>query len=410
MEAWLVTLQAADKAVDNLAAGLATLAQGRLSPWLFSPQNLINVMEHVRKVMPEGWNLPSSLRDGDLWTFYKEAKTVAAATQNGIKVFIEIPVVQTGWTLHLFRVLPLPRKVKADQRGWMYEQLPSFIAVSNDRQSYAEVPADEVQKCLDGRRATCAVHRPLHRKHGKHSCAVALFLNDTRKIKNECVIRRTDWIGTEMTYLSGGRWAISADSTQQVVVNCADRDHGGPATMVIPEFGIIQMPPGCGVGADTWTLPASLWKAFSVKHVDLIQPFIANLTKLATEDATPTSATEKPMKMARSPWEKVAAIQQLLQANDRARKRNDVTAIDAKTIMDSWQMLNIENQYPVELLLAVVGLTIACIAMGGILFSKRKLRCEDTELNVMEMLKRMQKIETTLAERGGQGTTETVAE
>ena len=54
MEAWLVTLQAADKAVDNLAAGLATLAQGRLSPWLFSPQNLINVMEHVRKVMPEG--------------------------------------------------------------------------------------------------------------------------------------------------------------------------------------------------------------------------------------------------------------------------------------------------------------------------------------------------------------------
>ena len=115
------------------------------------------------------------------------------------------------------------------------------------------------------------------------------------------------------------------------------------------------------------------------------------------------------MKMARSPWEKVAAIQQLLQANDRARKRNDVTAIDAKTIMDSWQLLNIENQYPVELLLAVVGLTIACIAMGGILFSKRKLRCEDTELNVMEMLKRMQKIETTLAERGGQGTPDTIA-
>ena len=73
--------------------------------------------------------------------------------------------------------------------------------------------------------------------------------------------------------------------------------------MLIPEFGIIQMPPGCGVGADTWTLPASLWKALSVKHVDLIQPFIANLTELATENPTPTSATEKPMKMARSPWE-----------------------------------------------------------------------------------------------------------
>ena len=48
--------------------------------------------------------------------------------------------------------------------------------------------------------------------------------------------------------------------------------------------------------------------------------------------------------------------------------------------------------------------------MGGIPFSKRKLRCEDTELNVIEMLKRMQKIENTLAERGGQETPDTVAE
>ena len=96
-----------------------------------------------------------------------------------------------------------------------------------------------------------------------------------------------------------------------------------------------------------------------MKHLDFIQLFIANLTELAAEDATPTPATKTSMKMARSPWEKVAAIQQLLQANDRARKRNDVTAKDVKTILDSWLKLNIENQYPTEFLLAVVGLTFA---------------------------------------------------
>ena len=96
----------------------------------------------------------------------------------------------------------------------------------------------------------------------------------------------------------------------------------------------------------------------SVKHLDFIQLFIANLTELAAKDATPTPATEATMKMARSPWEKVAAIQQLLQAKDRTRKRN-VTAKDVKTILDSWLKLHIENQYPIELLLAVVGLTFA---------------------------------------------------
>ena len=70
----------------------------------------------------------------------------------------------------------------------------------SDRQSFLEVSAGEVQQCVDGRRTSCAIHRRLHRKHGKQSCAVALFLNDEKK---ECVIRRTGRLGTKMVYLDG---------------------------------------------------------------------------------------------------------------------------------------------------------------------------------------------------------------
>ena len=399
MEAWQLTLRAADKAVDNLAAGLATLAQGKLSPWLFPPQNLIGVMEQIRRAMPEGWNLPSALRDGDLWTFYKEAQTLAAVSQNGIKVFIKIPVVQTGWTLNLFRVVPLPRKVKTANNGWEYKQLPQFLAVSPDGQSFSEVPAAEIQQCVDGHQTSCAVHRPLHRKHGKNSCAVALFLNEERKIKSECDIHRKEWLGSEMVYLDEGRWAISADSTQQVIVNCPGHSHSKLEKMTIPEFGIIQMPPGCGIEADNWTLPASLWKTFVIGQSPFISPFITNLTELALEEAASTPPPEKSAKMARSPWEKITAIQQLLQANDKARRKSDITATEAKTILDSWHNLNIENQYPVELLLAVVVMAMALMAMAYILFSKRKLRCHDTELNVLELSNRMKKVEATLLDQ-----------
>jgi hypothetical protein len=399
MEAWLLTLRAADKAVDNLAAGLATLAQGKLSPWLFPPQNLIGVMEQIRRAMPEGWNLPSALRNGDLWTFYKEAQTLAAASQNGIKVFIKIPVVQTGWTLNLFRVVPLPRKVKTANKGWEYKQLPQFLAVSPDGQSFSEVPAAEIQQCVDGHQTSCAVHRPLHRKHGKNSCAVALFLNDERKIKNECDIHRTEWLGSEMVYLDEGRWAISADSIQQVIVNCAGYSHSKLEKITVPEFGIIQMPPGCGIEADNWTLPASLWKTFIIGQLHFIKPFITNLTELALEELESTPSTEKPAKMARSPWEKVAAIQQLLQANEKTRMKSDVTAKVAKSILDNWHKLNIENQYPVELLLAVVAIAMVLMAMAYILFKKRKLRCHDTELNVLELVNRMKKVEAALLDQ-----------
>jgi hypothetical protein len=123
------------------------------------------------------------------------------------------------------------------------------------------------------------------------------------------------------------------------------------------------------------------------------------LTELALEEAASTPPPEKSAKMASSPWGKITAIQQLLQANDKARKKSDITATEAKTILDSWHKLNIENQYPVELLLAVVVIAMALMAMAYNLFSKRKLRCHDTELNVLELSNRMKKVEATLLDQ-----------
>jgi len=116
-------------------------------------------------------------------------------------------------------------------------------------------------------------------------------------------------------------------------------------------------------------MPASLMKLFAVKQLD-IEPVVANLTNLAPDEGTPTPATERSDKMTRSSWEKITAIQQLLQATDKTRRKSEVTATEAKMILDNWKKLNIENQYPVDLLLAVVAIAMVGIVMAYILFSK----------------------------------------
>ena len=183
-------------------------------------------------------------------------------------------------------------------------------------------------------------------------------------------------------------------------MDCADKGRDGPATVEVPDFGVFQMPPGCGVGADIWTLPASLWKSITMNRSDHTRLYITNLTGVAEKSFIRLPTPETKDNMSRSSLDKVAAIQQLLRANDRARRKSDVTAKEAEAILENWKLLNIENQYPVELLLGIVGLAIASIALAAIQFSKRKLRCQDTEVNVLELTKRVKTIEMKLEGRG----------
>jgi hypothetical protein len=57
--------------------GLATLANGRLSPQIISPPNLQAILVDINKQLPLGWKIPAD----DLWVLYREATVTVASSE-----------------------------------------------------------------------------------------------------------------------------------------------------------------------------------------------------------------------------------------------------------------------------------------------------------------------------------------
>jgi hypothetical protein len=104
-ETVIKTIDSLEQYVDDLGIALASLAQGRLPPTLFPLDALRKVLLKISQALPRGWTLSTSITSGELWHFYQEAKVTTALTDNGLKLFIQFPLLETKSTFDLFQII-----------------------------------------------------------------------------------------------------------------------------------------------------------------------------------------------------------------------------------------------------------------------------------------------------------------
>ena len=106
--------------------GLATLANGRLSPQIIPPTELQKILLGVNKELPLGWKIPAN----DLWVLYREATVTVAVTRNAFRLFVEIPIYDHAQQFNLFKVIRLQKATENGTHGVRFSNLPDFLAVS----------------------------------------------------------------------------------------------------------------------------------------------------------------------------------------------------------------------------------------------------------------------------------------
>jgi len=245
--------------VDTLGIAITNLAQGRLSPLLFPPDSLRKVLLMVQGSLPRGWALGINLQDGELWRVYQDATTSSLITLTGMRLFVKIPIVETRHVLTLYQVFSLPISVSNGTKELLYPVLPDYLAASLDRQTFAELSKDDVGDCARADIQSCTVYTALNPLLSRHTCAIALFLDDEVRQREDCVRLTRPWSGHKSLHLGDGRWAYTARTSQRFTFSCMSPDQGPQVVQrTLPAWGLITAPDGCTVTTDLWSLPKKL--------------------------------------------------------------------------------------------------------------------------------------------------------
>ena len=221
--------------------GLATLANGRLSPQIISPTELQTIYFDVNKQLPLGWKISAN----DLWVLYREATVTVAVIRNAFRLFVEIPIYDHAQQFNLFKVIRLPKATENGTHGVRFSNLPDFLAVSPDLDTFIELQNTDMQHCREFDKQLCRFHTGLNKRGSRKSCAIALFTEDKKQIQGTCQTKFMAWKGPEVAYLEKNRCAFSAIEPHDVVFSCPKSvPNSPPRTLKLPAIGIFEVPRG----------------------------------------------------------------------------------------------------------------------------------------------------------------------
>ncbi|KZS03449.1 Uncharacterized protein APZ42_033820 [Daphnia magna] len=249
---------------DALDEGLALLA--------FPPAQMASVLKAVNRQLPLGWAVSSE----ELWVTYREAMVTVAAVEGRFRLFIKIPIYDHAQQYTLFEIFSLPRATNNGTHGVAIGDLPNFLAVSTDLETFIDLSTADVRGCKQLERLICNFHTGLGKRGARKSCAISLFTNDTNRKLTQRRQPFKEWKGSEVAYLGGNCWMFSAITAHEVVFSCPiGSSQEPPQSLLLPPFGIFYVPSGCTARTEDWVFPASLDGRLEASLDPLVAPTLA---------------------------------------------------------------------------------------------------------------------------------------
>ncbi|KZS19609.1 Uncharacterized protein APZ42_013879 [Daphnia magna] len=271
--------------IEDWEIGLSTLASGHISPQMFPPTELQRVIKEINNNLPLGWTIPSE----ELWVIYREARVSVAAIHNKFRLFIEIPIYDHAQQFNLFQIIKLSKPTANGTHGVRFTNLPEYLAVSPDLDTFIELSDLEMLNCRQLDKQLCKFHTGFAKRGKKKSCAIALFTNDETQANACCQTQFTQWNGPEIAYLGQNRWAFSTSGPHDVVFSCPpDSKHLPPQRLQLPAIGYFEVPPGCTARTEDWIFPASLEGSSTAAAVSIKMPDFAEFRQNITSQKTAT--------------------------------------------------------------------------------------------------------------------------
>jgi hypothetical protein len=225
----------------NFMLGVQQLRNGKLSPYLLSPESLSNALTHVASVLRESFHQKLHFVHPTVDFYYRSARFAYARTPTHLLLTLHIPLTNVNES---FDVYTLYQHDLIVHHNWSHvmklPNIPAGIVVASSRQYYAEVTAAELQLILHSPHE----HARVYRRVTRHVCVIAILDDDTMAINHTChyqVVSKTP--SPLVVHVDEHKYALTGIDSYNVT--CAAR--AGVATRVMPgcESCMITIPPAC---------------------------------------------------------------------------------------------------------------------------------------------------------------------
>ncbi|KAK4013709.1 hypothetical protein OUZ56_026261 [Daphnia magna] len=351
---------------DSLDVGFSLLANGHLAPQIIAPAKFNKVVKTINGQLLRGWSIPSD----ELWVAYRESTVSVAAMENSFRLFIYVPIFDHAQQYKLFQIINLPGSTDNGTHGVLFVNLPDYLAVSGDLETFLELSKDNIKDCSKIGHSLCKFHTGVSKRTARKSCAIAVFMNDTPRINTQCRKKFTEWRGPEVVYMGSNQWVYSATKPHEIVFSCPS---GGEQqklrTTTLPPVGMFEIPLGCTARTEEWVFPASMEGNIMAPK---LQAVVLPTVEIFSQDVNITKNKKYTfVELPRENTSSIDIISQLLHRNAQASLSTEMTEEQIHNLITETkkQKETSSIRYPYELVSAISLIALGLIALAYKLYT-----------------------------------------
>ena len=184
---------------------------------LFSPKKYLFALKSISRQLPTNWALTIEAQLDLMPRFYQDAKVSVSVTthrvlyENGIKLFIHIPIYEVKYQFQLYKVYSLPIYNLGSTHGVIYGQLADYLAISTDKETYIHLVERELERCKKTPSLwNCSFIRPVSRTSATPCCLVSLLWRKKRFMYS-----------TYSIYIGNRKWLFYVQRDREVTYVCS---------------------------------------------------------------------------------------------------------------------------------------------------------------------------------------------
>jgi len=242
------------KTIFRLRNAFQFAMNGNLSPYFLPHKVFLQVLKEVRHKLPQGQEILSYTKEGNMNLIYNLAKLTMFYYNNNLRIFIELPVFDPAKLFHIYQTLPVPTKINNTDLFYYVQPESEFLAVSNNRELYYYLSLTELQSCSQHTMAVCTPSQTIL-KSTKPSCLFNLFSGNTNNIENMCdlkTLKSFDPIFHRPAH--GFEYVYSVDRLTNLHATCDNEHDKQQVPQNVSGSGLLLIPNSCTVYGNTFVI------------------------------------------------------------------------------------------------------------------------------------------------------------
>lgn len=272
--------------------------QNKLSPYFIDPETLFEILTKIQTNLPPGLTLLNTVTKQNVYMYYTIAKVSAAAFNNTIRIFCQIPLRSHNRIYTVYRTIPFPIFFKKSKLSAFINPPTEFFAISENLQQYFYLTLHDLLACTKDKILICPPVFAV-RRDSDVSCLYALFRGFDKQAELRCDKRLT--LDARATfYRSEGSdiWYYSVPQATIVLIKCPydDTNTIRNSQITLTNQGKFRLNSKCEIQSEHFNLlpHITLTSHFNISlDKDLITPKITSLFTKTDNDLLTTASKSK---------------------------------------------------------------------------------------------------------------------